>query len=143
MRGMANPSARKQKESSRFRFLDQVGQRLTEARAERGLSQRELAAVSGVSTEAVRCFENGTRNPSLGTLHDLAEAMHIEVAELTKRAPPEADPVARLRRALEGQPAPVLEAATTCARAITKAVIETNQGSRSRTRRDRGSKRAT
>lgn len=102
-------------------YLATVKQRLIEARAEHGFSQRELARRSGVSVEAVRCFENGTRNPTLGTLHDLALALEMDPAALLALGPPSGpDATVRLRQILDGQPQPVIDAVTACARAIVR-----------------------
>lgn len=122
---MAKHQESRDERESRIRFLDRVGRRLAETRAERGLSQRELSSCSGVSTEAIRCFENGTRNPTLGTLHDLALALGIGVAELVAGEGPQRDLLAKLRRALNGQPEEVIDATTACARAVTRAVEAT------------------
>lgn len=96
-----------------------LGERLRSVRKRRGLSQRELAAGSGVSVSLIRKLEQGEiTDTSLATLHKLASALHVTTSTLSvdreeERAAP--DVVTRwepVRRALLGQYAPVDDAAT-------------------------------
>lgn len=48
---------------------------LREARLRAGLSRRELAQASGVSESTIRLYENGTREPRLGTAVKLAHSL--------------------------------------------------------------------
>lgn len=91
-----------------------VGERLREIRKRRGMSQRELAARSGVSPSAIRKLEQddyGT--PRLETLRALAVALHVPTTRLFgAHETPGASPVVRdhwapVRAALEAPlPAP-------------------------------------
>jgi transcriptional regulator with XRE-family HTH domain len=55
---------------------------LRRIRRMRGLSQQDLAALSGVSQFTITEVETGRREPRPSTLRKLAEALDIEVAEL-------------------------------------------------------------
>ena len=46
------------------------------------LSQRELAAVSGVSVQMISCIEKEQRNPTVNVVQKLARALHCTVGEL-------------------------------------------------------------
>ena len=52
-----------------------VGQRVREARLALGWTQEELAERSGFSQQYVSGLERGTRNPTVVTLHELAQAL--------------------------------------------------------------------
>lgn len=60
------------------RFADN----LRRARAKSGLSQTQLAKAAGISHSEIYRLEAGTREPRLGTLLNLGNAMGIEGAEL-------------------------------------------------------------
>lgn len=55
------------------------GSFVAEARRARGLSQVELAAVSGIEQANISAIENGRRVPSTGTFHRLLHACGFEL----------------------------------------------------------------
>lgn len=55
---------------------------LRRARARSGLSQTQLAQEAGISQSEIYRLEAGTREPRLGTLVNLGNAMGIDGAEL-------------------------------------------------------------
>lgn len=59
-----------------------IGQRLTSARETVGMSQRDLAACSGVSQSTIHRIENGSRVASIVELSTLADACGVLVADL-------------------------------------------------------------
>jgi transcriptional regulator with XRE-family HTH domain len=89
-----------------------IGARLREVRKRRGLTQRELARLSGVSLSLIRKleqgdYENGLR---LETVRRMAVALSVPTSALAisgSPQPPDAESVMRwepVRRALEGRP---------------------------------------
>lgn len=56
-----------------------VGRRLTELRAERGLSIRALAELSGLAVNTLSLIENGKSSPSVSTLQQIAGALGISI----------------------------------------------------------------
>lgn len=52
-----------------------VGDAVAAARAEKGLSQKELAAATGIDQSDISKIERGVANPSVGTLNRIAEAL--------------------------------------------------------------------
>jgi transcriptional regulator with XRE-family HTH domain len=64
--------------STAARFADN----LKRARAESGLSQTQLAKSAGISHSEIYRLEAGTREPRLGTLLNLGNALGIEGADL-------------------------------------------------------------
>jgi transcriptional regulator with XRE-family HTH domain len=76
---------------------DSLGERLREARKRAGMSQRDLARISGVSLSLIRKLEQGERNDTrLETAHRLAAAVRIPTtrllaAEADSTQPPPAD----------------------------------------------------
>lgn len=56
--------------------------RLTMLRADRGLSQTELAAKAGISREYLWRLEAGRQDPTLGTLEKLAKALKVKLTRL-------------------------------------------------------------
>lgn len=63
-------------------LLHEVGRRLRQARAERGLSMTETAAKAGLSTRYLRMAEGGQANLSLLKLASLARALRVPLSEL-------------------------------------------------------------
>ncbi|MGH2893684.1 MAG: helix-turn-helix domain-containing protein, partial [Solirubrobacteraceae bacterium] len=59
-----------------------VGARLRAARQERGMSVGALAAVASIGKGSLSEIENGARNPTLGTLYSLADALGLPLAGL-------------------------------------------------------------
>ena len=56
--------------------------RIVELRKQKGLSQKELGDMLGVSNKAVSKWENGESMPKLSTMLKLAEIMGIDGNEL-------------------------------------------------------------
>ena len=59
-----------------------IGDRITEARKQKGLSQAELAKRSGLSQAGISYIEKGLRSPSTDTLELLASALGCSVSYL-------------------------------------------------------------
>ena len=59
-----------------------VGRRIRALRQRRGLTQRALADACGLSANAVGLIERGETSPSVSTLHRLALALNVSLAEL-------------------------------------------------------------
>lgn len=74
-------------------FLRRVGDNLRRARWAAGLTQEEVAAL-GITYRYYQELERGQRNPTLRTLHMLAEQLHTTVAALC-----DVEPVATSRAA--------------------------------------------
>ncbi|HEX8123691.1 MAG TPA: helix-turn-helix transcriptional regulator [Solirubrobacteraceae bacterium] len=58
------------------------GARLREVRVDRGLSQEDLAAKSGLHRTYVGGIERGERNPSLMNIGRLAVALDVDLVDL-------------------------------------------------------------
>jgi transcriptional regulator with XRE-family HTH domain len=106
-----------------------LGDRIRSIRKRRGLSQRELAATSGVSLSLIRKLEQGElADTSRETLRKLATAMHITTMTLAHGPhdeTPTTDNLSKwepVRRALAGQADPATEEPTL--EAVTSAVAE-------------------
>lgn len=54
----------------------------------RGLTQRELAGLSGVDPATISLVESGKRRPYLKTLDSLALALEVEVGDFFPKAEP-------------------------------------------------------
>jgi len=59
-----------------------VGRRLRDLRQRRGLTQRALAQACDLSANAIGLIERGETSPSVSTLHRLALALEVPIAEL-------------------------------------------------------------
>ena len=55
-------------------------------RTRQGLSMTVLGARAGLSQQMVSYVERGMRNPSLDTLLRMADALHVDLAEIIRRA---------------------------------------------------------
>ncbi|MFI6522043.1 helix-turn-helix domain-containing protein [Spirillospora sp. NPDC050679] len=89
-----------------------VGRRLQEVRKRRGLTQRELAGLAGVSLSLVRKLEQGEREDTrVETLRKFAVALKVPTSDLIDRADTEdprtstTDQWVSVRKALHGLPA--------------------------------------
>jgi transcriptional regulator with XRE-family HTH domain len=60
------------------------GTRLQQLRAEREMSQADLAKASGVSREYIARLELGQQDPTLGTMRKLAKALKVKVGKLVE-----------------------------------------------------------
>ena len=76
--------------------LDQVGPRLRQIRAQRGVTLADLSTTTGISTSTLSRLENGQRRASLELLLPLASAYRVPLDDLVG-APEVADPRIRLK----------------------------------------------
>jgi transcriptional regulator with XRE-family HTH domain len=58
------------------------GERIRELRAERGLSQEDLAECSGLHRTYISGIERGVRNPTLSIILQIASALKVHPSEL-------------------------------------------------------------
>lgn len=63
-----------------------VGRNVRRFREKRGLTQEQLADVSGFSQQYISSLEQGRRNPTVITLYELALALGVSHVELVKPA---------------------------------------------------------
>lgn len=61
-----------------------VGERIRNARVQKGLTQKELAAKLDVTQQGIMQWENGTRHPKPDTLRRLAEALDVSYWKLAE-----------------------------------------------------------
>ena len=61
--------------------MDNVGQHLKTLRQRRGLSQRKLAQLAGVSNATVSLIEHGRTDPSMGLLRKILNSLDVSFAE--------------------------------------------------------------
>lgn len=80
-----------------------LGRRIREQRLSRGLSQRALCARAGVSPRFLVQLEQGSANPSIGRLSDLARALGLSVTSLVAGLGP-ADAVDEIASICRGMP---------------------------------------
>jgi transcriptional regulator with XRE-family HTH domain len=61
--------------------MDDIGRQLKALRARRGLSQRKLAQLAGVSNATVSLIEHGRTDPSMGLLRKILDSLDVSFAE--------------------------------------------------------------
>jgi len=61
-----------------------VGRNFARLRREKGLTQEELALRSGFSQQYLSGLESGKRNPTIVTLYELAQALHVSHMDLVR-----------------------------------------------------------
>lgn len=61
-----------------------VGRNVRRLRRRRGLTQEQFAELSGFSQQYLSGLEQGKRNPTVITLHELAQALGVKAYELIK-----------------------------------------------------------
>jgi transcriptional regulator with XRE-family HTH domain len=60
-------------------FFARIAEQVIEQRKERGLSQKELAELTGTTQSAIARLESGGRPPRIDTLLRIAEALDCEL----------------------------------------------------------------
>lgn len=63
-------------------LLKKIGQRVRNLRAERNYSQADLANLAGKDRQSIHRIERGQVNASIYYLHEIAEALKVNVIEL-------------------------------------------------------------
>jgi transcriptional regulator with XRE-family HTH domain len=66
----------------RVSVTEKFGQRLRTLRKERGLTQEELAELSGLDRTYISGIERGRRNVALRNIEVLAQALDVSICEL-------------------------------------------------------------
>ena len=66
-----------------------VGRNVGRIRREKGLTQEQLAEISGFSQQYISGLEQGRRNPTVVTLYELATALGVSHLELLRPSPDE------------------------------------------------------
>ena len=69
---------------SRMDMRKIVGENCARLRRERGLTQEKLAELSGLTQQYLSGLEGGQRNPTIVTVHEIAQALgvtHIEMLQ--------------------------------------------------------------
>lgn len=61
-----------------------VGRNFARLRREKGLTQEEVEARSGISQQYLSSLENGRRNPTVITLYELAQALGVTAVDLIR-----------------------------------------------------------
>jgi transcriptional regulator with XRE-family HTH domain len=75
------PTIRRQGDSDVIDMAINVGKRLREIRTLRGLSMRSLAEMSGLNINTLSLIENERTSPSVSTLQQLAQSLHVNITE--------------------------------------------------------------
>jgi transcriptional regulator with XRE-family HTH domain len=86
-------------EAQRLQEIDErhwISQQVFFRREERGWSQRDVAALTGISLGRVARIEAGVANPSLRTLVKLAHAFRCSISELSAPSNEGVAPAGRL-----------------------------------------------
>lgn len=61
--------------------MDNIGPRLKSLRTAKGLSQRKLAAIAGVSNATISLIEHGRTDPSMGLLKRILDGLDLSFAD--------------------------------------------------------------
>lgn len=76
------------------KLLVDVGHRICETRAAKGLNLEKLVRLSGISASALFLIETGKRDPRLTTLKRIANALRVSLATLIVDGSDEAELIA-------------------------------------------------
>jgi transcriptional regulator with XRE-family HTH domain len=66
-----------------------VGRNVKRIRQEKGLTQEQLAELSGFSQQYISGLEQGQRNPTIVSLYELATALGVSHMELVRPIDPD------------------------------------------------------
>jgi transcriptional regulator with XRE-family HTH domain len=75
--------------------IENIGSRMRAAREELGMSIRDVAAATGLSTAMVSLVERGKASPSIGTIVSISDVLGLSMAGLFSTGPPPTSPVVR------------------------------------------------
>lgn len=67
-------------------FGEEIGRRVRQGRAKRGMTRRQLAQESGASERYLAQIESGAGNPSITVMRAIAEALEMPIVELLPAA---------------------------------------------------------
>src|SRR5216117_3001112 len=67
-------------------FGEEIGRRIRQGRAKRGMTRRQLAQDSGASERYLAQIEGGAGNPSVIVLASIAQALDVPIIELLPRS---------------------------------------------------------
>lgn len=67
---------------TRDKLKKKIGQRIIEFREQKGWSQSDLARACNKDRQAIEKLENGKVNPTLYTLHEIANALEVSLSKL-------------------------------------------------------------
>lgn len=73
---------KKLKELEHLEFLEKLGQRVTELRKQKGMTQDDLAALCGWEAPNLRKIEGAKTNPTVKSLLILADGLGVSFTEL-------------------------------------------------------------
>lgn len=63
----------------RMRKMEELGKQIAERRKKKGLSQQDLAEMSGVSSRTINSVEQGKANPSINVLSKMVRPLGFVV----------------------------------------------------------------
>lgn len=86
------------------RSIEDIARLLRQAREAKGLSQRALAAATGLTQNHISKIENATVDLRLSNLREVARALDLEVMLVPRPAVPAARTLARSAEAKRGRP---------------------------------------
>lgn len=66
------------------RYIQNLAANMKARRKELGITQEELADLTGISYSQIRSMEKGTANPNLTSLERITEVLRISIADLTE-----------------------------------------------------------
>ncbi len=69
---------------SETKQLKALGNRIATVRRERGVTQEQLAELTGFTSITIGYIEQGRRSPRIATVFKIAECLKVPVAELFK-----------------------------------------------------------
>lgn len=58
-----------------------IGEKIREIRKEKGISQKELGTLLGVSQQMIGQYENSSREPKIETLRKIATALEVKLSD--------------------------------------------------------------
>ena len=63
----------------RMREMEEIGKQIAERRKKKGLSQQDLAEMSGISPRTINAVEQGKANPSINVLSKMVKPLGFVV----------------------------------------------------------------
>jgi XRE family transcriptional regulator, aerobic/anaerobic benzoate catabolism transcriptional regulator len=85
-------------------FTAEIGRRVRQSRAKRGMTRRQLAQDSGASERYLAQIESGTGNPTVIVMRAIAQALEVPIVELLPGGQAQPTALARIVERLDALP---------------------------------------
>lgn len=111
-------------------FTAEIGRRVRQGRAKRGMTRRQLAQDSGTSERYLAQIESGAGNPTVIVMRSIAQALEVPIVELLPAGQAQSPALARIVESLNALPPGELESVADLIERHAGRMAESDRGER-------------